>query len=128
YVHGGRSLAASWSPDSKWIVYTKLGSNVLNAIHLYSVADGKSTKLTDGMSDAQHGVFDKDGKYLYFTASTDAGNTTAPDLHSAQRQHTRSVYLVVLDKSLPSPLAPESDDEKPAGTDAPKTDEPKPQS
>ena len=29
------------------------------------------------MSDAQYARFDKNGKYLYFTASTDLGLTTA---------------------------------------------------
>lgn len=126
YTMGGFSLAAAWSPDSKWIAYSRLGRNVLNAIHLYSLADGKSTQITDGMSDAQYPVFDKDGKYLYFAASTDAGNTTAPDLHSMQRRPTRSIYLVVLDRTLPSPFAPQSDDEKPAESDNAKPDAPKP--
>jgi tricorn protease-like protein len=37
-------------------------------LQLYSLADAKSTQVTDGMSDATNPVFDKDGKYLYFTA------------------------------------------------------------
>jgi len=65
-----------------------------------------------GMSDARYPVFDREGKYLYFTASTGSGPSMEPDLHSAVRPVTRSVYLAVLDKSLPSPLAPESDEEK----------------
>ena len=60
---------------------------------------------------------DKDGKYLYFTASTDSGASMEPDIHSSFRPVTRSVYLVVLAKDEPSPLAPESDDEKRAKKD-----------
>ena len=37
------------------------------------LADGRSTPLTDGLSDALDPVFDASGKYLYFFASTDAG-------------------------------------------------------
>src|SRR6185369_16235468 len=67
------------------------------------------------MSDAQYPVFDVNGKYLYFTASTDAGLAIANgDLSSLGHPVTRSVYVVVLDKTLPSPLPPESDDEKSA--------------
>jgi len=59
-------------------------------------------------------VFDASGKYLYFAASTDAGPASQNwgDLSSFNRPVTRSLYLVVLDKTLPSPLAPESDEEK----------------
>jgi len=104
----------AWSPDSRWLVYERRLPSHLSAIFLYSIEDGKHTQLTDGMSDARNPVFDKDGKYLYFTASTDSGPSLEPDIHSATRPVTRSVYLVVLAKDQPSPLAPESDEEKPA--------------
>ena len=84
----------------------------LSAIYLYSIADSKSTQVTDGMSDARYPVFDKDGKYLYFTASTDSGASLQPDIHSFTRPVSRSIYLLVLSKDDPSPLAPESDEEK----------------
>ena len=84
----------------------------MSAIYLYSLADAKSTQVTDGMSDARYPVFDKDGKYLYFTASTDSGPSLQPDIHSFSRPMSRSIYLLVLSKDDPSPLAPESDEEK----------------
>jgi tricorn protease len=65
------------------------------------------------MSDTQSPVFDKNGKYLYFTASTNTGLSTAwLDMSSLERPVVRSVYLAVLSKDDPSPLAPESDEEK----------------
>jgi tricorn protease len=111
---GVASLPPSWSPDSKWITYSRRLKNYLSAVFVYSIADGKSTQITDGMSDARYPVFDKDGKYLYFTASTDVGAALQPDIHSFSHPSSRSIYLAVLDKTLPSPLAPESDEEKPA--------------
>ena len=111
---GSGNLAPSWSPDSKWLAYARRLQNHLNAVYLYSIGDSKSTRLTDGMSDARFPVFDKDGKYLYFAASTDAGPSTEPDIQSFARPVSRSIYLAVLSKDQASPLAPESDDEKPA--------------
>src|SRR5215469_10605161 len=108
------NIAGAWSPDSKWLAYSKVLPNQLSAVHLYSLADGKSTQVTDGMSDALNPVFDKDGKYLYFTASTNSGEASGLDIHAIGRTATSSIYLVVLDKTLPSPFAPESDEEKPA--------------
>src|SRR5579863_6459515 len=85
----------------------------LRAVFVYSLATGKSTQITDGMSDARSAVWDKNGKYLYFTASTNSGPTTAwLDMSSYDHTVTRSVYVAVLGKDLPSPLAPLSDEEK----------------
>ena len=86
----------------------------MSAIHLYSLAAAKSTQVTDGMSDAVQPVFDKEGKFLYFAASTNSGPAMEPDLSSSARQVTRSLYLIVLSKDEKSPLLPESDDEKAA--------------
>jgi tricorn protease len=128
------NLVPQWSPDSKWLAYSKTLANYLGAVHVYSLADAKATQVTDGMSDARMPAWDRDGKYLYFTASTDAGPTIQPDLSSSQRPTSRSIYLVVLSKNDPSPFGPESDeekvaDEKPADAPKPegvKTEPPKP--
>ncbi len=108
-----RLLDPTWSPDSRWIAYTKQLKNHMRAVFAYSVEAGKTSQFTDGMSDARYAAFDTNGKYLYFTASTDVGPTTGwLDLSSANRPVSRSVYVMVLRKDLPSPLAPESDEEK----------------
>lgn len=106
-------LNPTWSPDSRWITYTKQLRNYLHAVFAYSLEQGKGYQLTDGMSDALNAAFDKEGKYLYFTASTNTALSTGwLDMTSLQRPVTRSVYVMVLKKDLPSPLAPESDEEK----------------
>jgi tricorn protease len=106
-------LDPNWSPDSKWIVYTKQLKNRLCAVHVFSLDTGKATQITDGLSDARYAAFDKNGKYVYFTASTNNGMANGwLDMSSFPFQTTRSVYAVVLKASDPSPLAPESDEEK----------------
>lgn len=116
-----RALDPVWSPDSRWIAYTKELPSHMHAVFAYSLEQSKSFQLTDGLSDARFPAFDQKGQYLYFTASTDIGPTTGwLDLSSAGHMTSRSPYLMVLRKDLPSPLAPESDEEKSAA------DEPKP--
>jgi tricorn protease len=112
--YGQGLMTPAWSPDSAWLAYSRRLPNFMSAVFVYSIAEAKSTQITDGMSDARHPVFDRDGKYLYFTASTDVGASLQPDIHSVSHPSSRSIYLAVLDKSLPSPFAPESDEEKPA--------------
>jgi len=104
----------AWSPDNKWLTYTKQLPNHLRAAFVYSLDSRKATQITDGMSDVMYPNFDKNGKYLYFTASTNMGLSTGwLDMTSEAHPVTRSVYVVVLAKDLPSPLVPESDEEKP---------------
>ncbi len=113
YFTPQRGLNPDWSPDSKWIAYTKILKNHLRAVFLYSLADGRPHQVSDGMSDAEFAKFDKNGKYLYFTASTNLGLTTAwLDMSGDARPTSSNVYVAVLRKEDASPLAPESDEEK----------------
>src|SRR5436190_717357 len=114
---GGAGL--SWSPDSKWIAYGRTIRNRLSAVFVYDVAKAVSTQVTDGMSDAKHPAFDASGKYLYFVASTDAGPATDFSMMTYDHPVTSSLYAVVLRKDLPSPMAPESDEEKAKDAGAP---------
>jgi tricorn protease len=104
----------AWSPDSKWIAYAKFLPSRLHVLQLYSLDGGQSTQVTDGLSDARFPAFDRDGQYLYFTASTNYGPGAHPlDMTSDEHQVTRSVYALVLPADAASPVTPESDEEKP---------------
>jgi tricorn protease len=108
----------AWSPDGRWLAYTKQLPSQLHAVYVYSMESGKAVQVTDGMSDAMYPVFDRNGKYLYFAASTDLGLTAGwLDMSSYQHPVTRSVYAAVLRKDVPSPVPPQSDDEEVKGKD-----------
>jgi tricorn protease len=120
YDHPNRSMFPVWSPDSKWIAYSKRLVNHMRAVFLYSLTENKSHQLTDGLSDAVTPAFDRNGKYLYFLASTNYGlNTGWLDMMAFDRPVTRSAYLAVLSSEEESPFKPESDEEK---ADEPKDD------
>ncbi|HEX8499741.1 MAG TPA: PDZ domain-containing protein [Pyrinomonadaceae bacterium] len=113
YDNPFRVVDPSWSPDSRFITYTKQLKNRLGTVFIYSLEENRTRQVTDNMSDARFARFDRDGKHLYFTASTNAGPSSGwLDMSSFDRPVTRSAYVVVLRKDLPSPLAPESDEEK----------------
>jgi tricorn protease len=130
YPDPARQFDASWSPDSKWITYSRNLPSHLRAIFVYSIADKKSYQVTDGLADSISPTFDAGGKYLYFMASTNFGPSTGwLEMSSTDRPVRRSIYLVVLNSTDPSPLLPETGDEpktpeSPAGP--PKGDAPKP--
>lgn len=110
---------AAWSPDSRWIAYSKQLDNQLRATFVYSLAARKTHQLTDGMADAVTPAFDASGRYLYFLASTDyALNVGWLDMSSFGRPPSRSVYLALLAADEPSPLLARADD-APAGAAVP---------
>jgi len=107
------AMNEGWSPDSKWLTYTRFLPSHQHAVFVYSLETGKESQITDGTADARYPVFDRNGKTLYFTASTDLGLSVGwLDLSSYQHPLTRSVYAVVLKKGDASPVEPQSDEEK----------------
>jgi tricorn protease len=107
-----RTVDPVWSPDGKWVAYTKHLNSLFKAIEVYNVATGESKQVTDGLSDAMSPVFDASGKYLWFLASTDFGlKSQWLDMTSYDHTEDFGVYLAVLNKTDPSPLLPESDEE-----------------
>jgi tricorn protease len=106
-------LRPAWSPDSRWITYALGNKAAYHTVYVHDTTTEQSRPITDGLSDARDPVFDADGKYLYFCASTDAGPVNQWFAQSnADMRNRRSIYLVVLEKGVPSPLARESDEEK----------------
>jgi tricorn protease len=115
YEDPSSTINQTWSPDSKWLTYAKYLENHMRNIFVYSLESGKESQITDGTSDARYPVFDKNGKSLYFAASTDLGLSIGwLDLSSFQHPVSRSIYAVVLKKGDSSPVEPQSDEEKTA--------------
>lgn len=108
-----KSLAAAWSPDSRFIAYTLNSLSYTRTAYIYALDEDKSHAVTDGLSDVANPVFDRNGKYLYFFASTDAGpSNNWFSLQNEDNRVTRSLWLMVLRNDIPSPLIRESDEEK----------------
>ncbi len=108
-----RTVFHAFSPDSKWVVYTLNTKTYFQTVYAYSLEQDKSYPITDGLSEVSEPAFDASGKYLYFFSSTDAGPVKQWfDMSNADMRITRSLYLVVLRKNIPSPIAKESDEEK----------------
>ena len=105
---------AAWSPDSKWLSFTPSPvSNRFHALFSSPLTYTRAAQIADGMSDVRFPAFDRGGKYLYFTASTNYGTSTSRlDMSSEAFNVTRSVYGLALAADTASPIAPQSEDEK----------------
>lgn len=59
----------SWSPDSRYISYSKSARNDFDQLYLLEIATNKITVLTSDRYDARSAAFSPDGKWLYFLAN-----------------------------------------------------------
>ncbi len=76
-------------------------------------------QVTDGLADSVWPAWDASGKYLWFLASTDFGlKSQWLDMTSYDHDENFGLYLAVLKKGEPSPLLPESDEDKGVGSAA----------
>lgn len=100
----------TFSPDSRWIGYTKTGDNLMTSLWIYSLGSGKTARLTGDFTNNRELVFSKDGKYVYFVSSRDF-------IYPAKRWDDR-IYIATLKADTPNPVAPLSDEEQPKAEEA----------
>src|SRR5262249_41917306 len=101
----------TWSPDSRWIAYSKTGANQLNRLMLYSLDAGKLTAVSSGMTEDFEPSFDPDGKYLYFISRRTVNPEFGAFELDFQFRSTDRIYALALAEATPSPVAPKSDEE-----------------
>ena len=107
---GGLGLA--WSPDSKWLAYSKSGSNNFHRVTVWSVMTDKTTPLSDPLADAGEAVWDRDGRHLYFLASTEVGLASGwANTSTILARPGFAAYVIVLRKDDPTPFPLKSDEE-----------------
>jgi len=112
-----RTLNPVWAPDSKWVAYSSRLKSMYHAIFISNVETGETKQITDGLADSTWPAFDASGKYLWFLASTDFGlRSQWLDMTSYDHYETFGLYCALLKKGEPSPLLPESDEDKGVGS------------
>ena len=100
----------NWSPDSRWIAYTRPEERSFPRIALYSVADREWRHVTDTWSPASAPAFSADGKLLFFVSRRDF----SPRMSWTEPNHAyfdmERIYFLTLAKATRSPFEPRSDE------------------
>ena len=100
----------TWSPDSKWIAFVDSKISEFNRIYIYNVESQEINSVTDSWFRSSNPVFDKNGKYLYFTSERDFNpNYSGVEWNYAYNEMSR-IYLVTLQKDTPSPFLTKNDE------------------
>jgi tricorn protease len=120
-----------WSPDSKWLAYAVDGANQMTRIHLFSIADGKTTPLTSDRYDSYSPTWSPDGKWIYFLSDRHLESVVPSPWGSRQPEpffdRQTKIYQVALRKGERSPFRPDDELMKPAEKEANKETKPDPE-
>jgi tricorn protease len=100
-----------WSPDSKWITYAKVGTNLFGQLFVYSLADKRTQAVTTPMTDDRLPRFSRDGSYLFFLSRRTFNPRWSDIDRTFNFNDTTGIYVMSLRRDLPSPFAPKSDEE-----------------
>jgi len=114
----------AFSPDGKWLAYTKPEAEDVSSIYLYDIAAGRAVAITDSFTDDTNPVWDPEGRFLYFLSK----RTLNPLLSERDFEHiitqTTKPYAVLLARGTVSPfLARELQPQRPEPPKPPPTDE-----
>ncbi len=97
-----------WSPDSRYIVYSRPEENGANIIRVWDSKREKVHSITDDYFNSFSPAFDPEGKYLYFLSDR-ISNPYLDWREMTYILNKRTLpFVVMLDKETLSPFAPEA--------------------
>lgn len=95
---------SAFSPDSKWIAYTKPAENDMSIIYVYNLETKKEYPVTEKWYSSSSPIFSQDGKYLIFTSERELNPIYSNIEWNYAYSNMSGVYMTMLSKDTPSPF------------------------
>ncbi len=99
----------NWSPDSRWLVYSKDGDSGQDAVWIYSLDQKRSFQLTDAAYNDFSPVFSACGRYIYFLSNRDFNLTFSDFEFNYLFDRATRIYALALTRDTP-PLFSDKND------------------
>jgi len=126
--HGSlEAFRIEWSPDSRWLTYSRPTKEGNRAIFLYDTKAAKLHQATTGYLNDTQPTFDPEGKYLFYASDREFDPVYGSFDNTWTYPNPTKLMAVPLRRDVKSPLAARNDDENAAlDTNAKKDDSSKP--
>ena len=121
----GEARGVTFSPDSKWLTYSRTSENQVTRVYVYDIAGKKEHAVTDKWYDSSSPVFSTDGKYLVFTSNRDFNPIYSQTEWNHAYTNMGGIYLALLANDTPSPFLEQDDQLKEGGAEPAKKEEAK---
>lgn len=109
----------SWSPDSRYIAYSKMNADLVFQLYIYDLSTGKKQCVSNGLFNDFNPVFTRDGQYLLFISNRRFDPTFCDFEWEMVYKKMAGIYSLTLRKAG-KPLLPFKSDEAAIGTDTKK--------
>ena len=101
----------AWSPDGRFLAYTKMGADLVNRIWVYSLDSKEAKPVTAGTLDAFGPVFSEDGQRLFFVSNRRFDPTYSDMDFELVYKKVAGLYALSLRAGGPALLPPKTGDE-----------------
>ena len=123
----GQQFETSVSPDGEWLAFTNEGRNFNAGLFLHQFGSGRAFPVSGDFADVGAPTFSRDGKLLFFTASTNSGPAQVGlDMTTQQQPFRSGIYAAVLERDGKSPVEPVLSEESAEAATAGSKDTPGP--
>jgi tricorn protease len=110
-----------WSPDSRWLAYSKIGPDQVSNLYVYSLATRTTHNVSSGLFNDFGPVFTRDGRHLVFVSNRRFDPTYCDFEWEMVYKNVAGVYALTLARDgepllplLSDEVQPVDEDEEPA--------------
>jgi tricorn protease len=106
----------AWSPDSRYIAYSKMDANLAYRIYIYSLDSREIHCVSGELFNDFNPIFTRDGEHLFFVSNRRFEPTYCDFEWEMVYKKVAGIYSLTLRKDGPALLPPRSDEEAPGGS------------
>ena len=104
------SLDYRWSPDGQYLSYSLNDRNHLSGVYIWSVADGKSRRVTPEYFDAQSPAWAPNGELLYFLSAREYQPLISTVEFNFATDRQIGIFAVALRRGVANPYGVRDDE------------------
>ena len=101
----------NWSPDSRWLAYSKSMANRIGVIMIYDTNEDRTRQVTSDYYADANPVFGTEGDYLFFRSRRSFTPVYGDIDNTWIYPNATEIYAATLRREVGSPAAPRSDEE-----------------
>lgn len=110
-THGGlENFKIDWSPDSRWMTYSRGMDNRNNVVFIFNTETQKKYQLTTDYYNNFNPVFDPEGKYLYLFSNRTFSPVYSDLDNSFVYPNTTNIVAATLTDDIETILPPQNDE------------------
>ncbi|HUV37006.1 MAG TPA: S41 family peptidase, partial [Patescibacteria group bacterium] len=114
----------AWSPDSRYIAYSKMDADLVYKVYIYSLEDKKARCASNGLFNDFNPVFSTDGTHLFFVSNRRFNPTLCDFEWEMVYKDVAGIYCLTLAKDGGSRFPLRSDEEGEVEKDKDESGEP----